>query len=141
MFNHASIVRALVDQGANPLLNNWEGMTAVDLAKEAQLRDILDLLMGALTSKLSEHGRQYLLHKSTRRSDADFNLDLVEHEERDEWKLYKTLKSAAELVRLTDEIEHIPVIPDMPTKKGKNTSTNRNQSSSRPHRYHSSNAS
>ncbi|CAF4708347.1 unnamed protein product, partial [Rotaria magnacalcarata] len=28
MFNHAGIVRSLIDNGANPLLNNWEGMTA-----------------------------------------------------------------------------------------------------------------
>ena len=35
MFNHASIVHILLEHGANPLLNNWEGMTAVDLAKEA----------------------------------------------------------------------------------------------------------
>lgn len=131
MFNHASIVRILLDHGANPLLNNWEGMTAVDLAKEAQLQAILDLLMAALTPKMSDHARQYLLHKSTRRSNANFDLDLVEHEERDEWKLYKSLKSAAELQRLTEEIAQIPVLPDLPTKKGKTTST------TRPHRYHS----
>lgn len=133
MFNHASIVRSLLDNGANALLNNWEGMTAVDLAKEAQIKDILDLLMKALASKMSEHGRQYLLHKSTRRSDADFDLDLVEHEERDEWKLYKSLKSAAELERLEEEIEHIPVLPDLPAGKGKHGPTKTH----RPHRYHS----
>lgn len=137
MFNHAPIVRMLLDNGANPLLNNWEGMTAVDLAKEAQLGDILDILMSALTSKLSEHGRQYLLHKSTRRSDANFDLNLVKHEERDEWKLYKSLKSAAELERLTEEIEQIPILPDLPVKKGKSTSDNRTLSTQRPHRYHS----
>lgn len=137
MFNHVSIVRLLLDNGGNPLLNNWEGMTAVDLAKEAQLRDILDILMGALTSKLSEHGRQYLLHKSTRRSDADFDLDLVEHEERDEWKLYKSLKSAAELERLTEEIQNIPILPDLPAKKGKTNPNDRTVSTQRPHRYHS----
>jgi hypothetical protein len=131
MFNHASIVRILLDHGANPLLNNWEGMTAVDLAKEAQIKDILDILMKALAPKLSEHARQYLLHKSTRRSNADFDLDLVEHEERDEWKLYKSLKSAAELERLEEEIEHIPVLPDLPANKGKASHT------MRPHRYHS----
>ncbi len=136
MFNHASIVRALLDNGANPLLNNWEGMTAVDLAKEAQIQDILDILMKALAPKLSEHARQYLLHKSTRRSDADFDLDLVEHEERDEWKLYKSLKSAAELERLEEEIEHTPVIPDLSTTKGKHTGTNRPTTTHRPHRYH-----
>ncbi|CAF0937616.1 unnamed protein product [Rotaria sordida] len=136
MFNHAPIVRFLIDNGANPLLNNWEGMTAVDLAKEAQIKDILDILMKALAPKLSEHARQYLLHKSTRRSDADFDLDLVEHEERDEWKLYKSLKSAAELERLEEEIEHIPILPDIPTTKGKQTGANR-QKSTRPHRYYS----
>ncbi|CAM4757713.1 unnamed protein product [Rotaria magnacalcarata] len=119
MFNHAGIVRSLIDNGANPLLNNWEGMTAVDLAKEAKLADILDILMNALTSKLTEHGRQYLMHKSTRRSDADFNLEFVEHADRDEWKLYKSLKSAAELERLEEEIEHIPILPNLPTGKGK----------------------
>ncbi|CAF1146844.1 unnamed protein product [Adineta ricciae] len=132
MFNHASIVRNLLDNGANPLLNNWEGMTAVDLAKEAQIKDILELLMKALAPKMTEHGRQYLLHKSTRRSDADFDLDLVEHEERDEWKLYKSLKSAAELERLEEEIEHIPVLPDLPAGKGKGGAKPH-----RPHRYHS----
>jgi ankyrin repeat protein len=131
MFNHASIVRILLDHGANPLLNNWEGMTSVDLAKEAQIQDILELLMKALAPKLSEHARQYLLHKSTRRSDANFDLNLVEHEERDEWKLYKSLKSAAELQRLEEEIEHIPILPDIPTSKGKSPHT------IRPHRYHS----
>ncbi|CAF1361994.1 unnamed protein product [Adineta steineri] len=133
MFNHASIVRSLVDNGANPLLNNWEGMTAVDLAKEAQIQDILDLLMKALAPKMSEHGRQYLLHKSTRRSDADFDSDLVEHEERDEWKLYKSLHSAAELERLEEEIEHTPILPDLPAVKGKHGTVK----SHRPHRYHS----
>lgn len=136
MFNHASIVRALLDQGANPLLNNWEGMTAVDLAKEAQIQDILDILMKALAPKFSEHARQYLLHKSTRRSDADFDLDLVEHEERDDWKLYKSLKSAAELERLEEEIEHTPVLPDLPAGKGKHSASNRTTTSHRPHRYH-----
>ncbi|CAF1158767.1 unnamed protein product [Rotaria sp. Silwood1] len=135
MFNHASIVQMLIDNGANPLLNNWEGMTAVDLAKEAQLKDIMDILMKALAPKLSEHARQYLLHKSTRRTDADFDLDLVEHEERDEWKLYKSLKSAAELERLEEEIEQTPVLPDISTTKGKQTGSNR-QKSMRPHRYH-----
>ncbi|CAF2761767.1 unnamed protein product [Rotaria sp. Silwood2] len=135
MFNHASIVRILLDNGSNPLLNNWEGMTAVDLAKEAQLQDILDILMTALAPKLSEHARQYLLHKSTRRTDADFDLELVENEERDEWKLYKSLKSAAELERLEEEIEQTPILPDIPTTKGKQTGTNR-QKSTRPHRYH-----
>ena len=133
MFNHSLIVRTLVDNGANPLLNNWEGMTAVDLAKEAQINDTLDILMKALVSKLSEHGRQYLLHQSTRRSDADFDLELVEHEEVDEWKLYKSLKSATELERLGEEIEHIPILPDLPTTKGKHT---RQILSHRPHRYH-----
>ena len=133
MFNHAAIVRSVLDNGANALLNNWEGMTAVDLAKEAQITDILDLLLKALAPKLSEHGRQYLLHKSTRRSDADFDLDLVEHEERDEWKLYKSLKSAAELERLEEEIEHTPVLPDLPAAKGKHGAAK----TYRPHRYHS----
>lgn len=137
MFNHASIVRALLDSGSNALLNNWEGMTAVDLAKEAQIQDILDILMKALAPKLSDHARQYLLHKSTRRSDADFDLDLVEHEERDEWKLYKSLKSAAELERLEEEIEHTPILPDLPAGKGKHKSTNRQTSTHRPHRYSS----
>lgn len=136
MFNHPNIVRALLENGANPLLNNWEGMTAVDLAKEAQLQEILDFLMKALAPKLSEHARQYLLHKSTRRSDADFDLDLVEHEERDEWKLYKSLKSAAELERLEEEIEHTPILPDLPAGKGKHSSSNRT-TAHRPHRYHS----
>ena len=136
MFNHASIVRMLLDNGANPLLNNWEGMTAVDLAKEAKIEDIIDILMKALAPKLSEHARQYLLHKSTRRSDADFDLDLVEHEDRDEWKLYKSLKSAAELERLEEEIEHIPILPDIPSAKGKHAGTNRQKSTHRPHRYH-----
>ena len=137
MFNHASIVRTLLDNGANPLLNNWEGMTAVDLAKEAQIQDILDLLMKALAPKFSEHARQYLLHKSTRRSDADFDLDLVEHEERDDWKLYKSLKSAAELERLEEEIEHTPVLPDLPAGKGgKHSTSNRTRTTHRPHRYH-----
>ncbi|CAF1220205.1 unnamed protein product [Rotaria magnacalcarata] len=136
MFNHASIVRMLLENGANPLLNNWEGMTAVDLAKEAQIQDILDLLMKALAPKLSEHGRQYLLHKSTRRSDADFDLDIIEHEEKDEWKLYKSLKSAAELERLEEVIEQTPIIPDLPNAKGKQTGNNRQKTSSRPHRYH-----
>lgn len=137
MFNHASIVRILIDNGANPLLNNWESMTAVDLAKEAQIQDILDILMKALAPKLSEHARQYLLHKSTRRSDADFDLGIVENEERDEWKLYKSLKSAAELERLEEEIEHTPVIPDIPTTKGKNAGAARPKLANRPHRYHS----
>lgn len=137
MFNHASIVRALLEQGANPLLNNWEGMTAVDLAKEAQLEDILDILMKALAPKLSEHARQYLMHKSTRRSEADFDLDLVENEERDEWKLYKSLKSAAELERLEEEIEQTPILPDLPTAKGKQPATARQTKTHRPHRYHS----
>lgn len=137
MFNHASIVRALLDHGANPLLNNWEGMTAVDLAKEAQIQDILDILMKALATKISDHARQYLMHKSTRRSDADFDLDLVEHEERDEWKLYKTLKSAAELQRLEEEIEQTPVLPDLPPSKGKHANPIRATSVSRPHRYNS----
>jgi len=87
MFNHASIVRTLLDNGANPLLNNWEGMTAVDLAKEAQIKDILDILMKALAPKL------------------------IENEECNEWKLYKSLKSAT---------------------KGKYTNA-----TPRPHRYHS----
>ena len=139
MFNHASIVRSLLEQGANPLLNNWEGMTAVDLAKEAQIQDILDLLMKALAPKMSEHARQYLLHKSTRRSDADFDLDLVEHEERDEWKLYKSLKSAAGLERLEEEIEQTPVLPDLPAAKGKQSNAARTAATHRPHRYHSSN--
>jgi len=55
MFNHASIVRTLLDNGANPLLNNWEGMTAIDLAKEAQIKDILDILMKSLAPKLIEN--------------------------------------------------------------------------------------
>jgi ankyrin repeat protein len=130
MFNHGLIVHDLLINGANPLLNNWEGMTAVDLAKEAQIKDILDILMKGLESKLSEHARQYLLHKSTRRSDADFDLELVENEERDEWKLYKSLKSAAGLERLEEEIEQIPILPDL-TKGGKHINTHR------PHRYHS----
>ncbi|CAF0861351.1 unnamed protein product [Rotaria sordida] len=137
MFNHASIVRSLIDNGANPLLNNWEGMTAVDLAKEAQLKDILDILMKSLATKLSEHGRQYLLHKSTRRSDADFNLELIENEDDDEWKLYKSLKSAAELERLEEEIEQIPILPNLPTTKGKQTNTRQQILSNKPHRYHS----
>jgi hypothetical protein len=137
MFNHASIVRTLLDYGANPLLNNWEGMTSVDLAKEAQIQDILDLLMKFLSSKFTEHAREYLLHKSTRRSNADFNLELIENEERDEWKLYKSLKSAAELERLEEDIEHIPVLPDLPAAKGKHTASNRPTTSHRPHRYHS----
>jgi ankyrin repeat protein len=137
MFNHASIVHLLLDNGANPLLNNWEGMTAVDLAKEAQIQDILDILMKSLTVKLSEHARKYLLHKSTRRSNADFDLELIENEERDEWKLYKSLKSAAELERLEEEIEHIPILFDLSTNKGKTTNTNRQISTHRPHRYHS----
>ncbi|CAF2349355.1 unnamed protein product [Rotaria sp. Silwood2] len=136
MFNHASIVRTLLDNGANPLLNNWEGMTAVDLAKEAQLKDILDILMKTLTTKLSEHGRQYLLHKSTRRSDADFNLELIENEDDDEWRLYKSLKSAAELERFEEEIEQIPILPDLPTK-GKQTNKIRQILTNKPHRYHS----
>ena len=137
MFNHASIVRALIEHGANPLLNNWEGMTAVDLAKEAQIQDILDILLKALEPKMSEHARQYLMHKSTRRSDADFDLDLVEHEERDEWKLYKSLKSAAELERLEEEIEQTPVLPDLPSGKGKSANAIRATATHRPHRYHS----
>ncbi|CAF0828748.1 unnamed protein product [Rotaria sp. Silwood1] len=137
MFNHASIVRTLIDNGANPLLNNWEGMTAVDLAKEAQLKDILDILMKSLATKLSEHGRQYLLHKSTRRSDADFNLELIENEDDDEWKLYKSLKSAAELERFEEEIEQIPILPSLPTIKGKQTNTMRQTLANKPHRYHS----
>ena len=136
MFNHASIVRSLLDYGANALLNNWEGMTAVDLAKEAELKDILDILLKALGPKLSEHARQYLMHKSTRRSDADFDLDLVEHEERDEWKLYKSLKSAAELERLEEEIEHTPVLPDLPVSKAKAGNSKRTTATPRPHRYH-----
>jgi hypothetical protein len=131
MFNHGLIVHDLLINGANPLLNNWEGMTAVDLAKEAQIKDILDILMKGLESKLSEHARQYLLHKSTRRSDADFDLELVENEERDEWKLYKSLKSAAGLERLEEEIEQIPILPDL-TKGGK-----QHINTHRPHRYHS----
>ena len=127
MFNHASIVRALLDAGSNPLLNNWEGMTAVDLAKEAQIEEILDILVKALTTKLSDHGREYLLHKSTRRSNADFDIHLIEHEERDEWKLYKSLKSAAELERLEEQIEQIPILPENKRKHGKATH--------RPHRY------
>jgi hypothetical protein len=127
MFNHASIVHALLDAGADPLLNNWEGMTAVDLAKEAQIDEILDILMKALATKLSDHARQYLLHKSTRRSDADFDIDLIKHEERDEWKLYKTLKSAAELVHLEEQIEQIPVLSTNKRRSGK--------ASHRPHRY------
>jgi hypothetical protein len=102
-------------------------MTAVDLAKEAQIKDIL---MKFLTPKLSEHAREYLLHKSTRRSHADFDLNLVEHEESDEWKLYKSLKSAAELQCLEKEIEYIPILPDLSTNKNKNINH-------RPHRYHS----
>ncbi len=136
MFNHASIVRTLLDHGADPLLNNWEGMTAVDLAKEAQIEGILDILMQFLAPKLSGHARQYLLHKSTRRSSADFDSELVEHEERDEWKLYKSLKSAAELERLEEEIEHTPVLPDLPTTKGKHSGSARTTSTHRPHRYH-----
>ena len=137
MFNHASIVRSLLDHGANPLLNNWEGMTAVDLAKEAQIQEILDLLMKALAPKFSEHARQYLLHKSTRRTDADFDLDLIEHEERDEWKLYKSLKSAAELEKLEETIEQTPILPDLPTAKGKTSNTARKgASTNRPHRYY-----
>jgi ankyrin repeat protein len=136
MFNHAGIVRMLLDNGANALLNNWEGMTAVDLAKEAQIKDILDILMKALAPKFSEHAREYLLHKSTRRSEADFDSDLVEHEELDEWKLYKSLKSAAGLERLEEEIEQIPILPDLPAAKGKHATTNR--PSHRPHRYYAS---
>lgn len=137
MFNHASIVRTLLEHGADALLNNWEGMTAVDLAKEAQIEDILDILMKALATKLSDHARQYLMHKSTRRSDADFDLDLVEHEERDEWKLYKSLKSAAELERLEEAIEQTPVLPDLPAGKGKQSTTASTKTKThRPHRYH-----
>lgn len=127
MFNHASVVYALLNAGANPLLNNWEGMTAVDLAKEAQIDEILDILMKVLATKLSDHARQYLRHKSTRRSDADFDIDLIVHEERDEWKLYKTLKSAAELEHLEEQIDQIPVIPASKRKTGKTPH--------RPHRY------
>jgi len=137
MFNHASIVRTLLDNGANPLLNNWEGMTSVDLAKEAQIKDILDILMKFLTTKLSEHAREYLLHTSTRHSNANFDLNLIEHQESDEWKLYKSLKSAAELQSLEEEIEHIPILPDLSTNKTKNINTNRSISTHRPHRYHS----
>lgn len=134
MFNHSSIVRVLLDAGADPLLNNWEGMTPVDLAKEAQLKEILDDFMKHLTSKLSDHARQYLLKKSTRRTDANFDLDLVINEERDEWKLYKSLKSAAELDRLEEVIEQTPILPTITTNKGKQS----NSIIHRPHRYHSS---
>jgi ankyrin repeat protein len=130
MFNHSSIVRSLLDHGSNPLLNNWEGMTPVDLAKEAQIKDILDILMKYLSEKLSEHARKYLLHKSTRRSDADFDLELVKNPERDEWKLYKSLKSADGLERLEEEIEHIPILPDL-----SKTKTMRQKITHRPHRY------
>lgn len=130
MYNHASIVRFLLDNGANPLQNNWEGMTAIDLAKEADLKDIQDIFMKALSSKLTDHGRQYLLHKSTRRSNADFDSDLVEHPEVDEWKLYKSLKSAAELERLEEELEHLPILPDFHTKGKQRPSL-----SQKPHRY------
>ena len=133
MFNHSSIVRALLEAGADPLLNNWEGMTPVDLAKEAQLEEILDIFMKFLTSQLSEHARQYLLKKSTRRSDANFDLDLVINEERDEWKLYKSLKSAAELERLEEVIDQTPILPIITTNKGKQATT----AAHRPHRYHS----
>jgi len=138
MFNHASIVQNLLDHGANPLLNNWEGMTAVDLAKEAQIKDILDLLMKALAPKFSEHARQYLLHKSTRRTDADFDLDLVENEERDDWKLYKSLKSAAELEKLEEAIEQTPILPDLPVNKSKTSNAQRKgtTNATRPHRYY-----
>jgi ankyrin repeat protein len=129
MFNHASIVRTLLDNGANPLLNNWKGMTAVDLAKDAQIKDILDILMKALAPKLSEHARQYVLYKSTRQNDADFDLKLIENEE---WKLYKSLKSAAELEYLEEEIKHTSILPHLSTTKGKYTNATH-----RPHRYHS----
>lgn len=133
MFNQSVIVRALLDAGADPLLNNWEGMTPVDLAKEAQLEEILGIFMKFLTSKLSDHARQYLLKKSTRRSDANFDLDLVINEERDEWKLYKSLKSAAELERLEEVIEQTPILPTVASNKGKQSTT----AVHRPHRYHS----
>ena len=135
MFNHASIVRLLLNSGANPLLNNWEGMTAVYLAKEAKLDEILEILMTFLTPRLTEHAREYLLHKSTRRSSADFDIELVEHEELDEWKLYKSLKSAAELERLEEEIEQRPIIPDSSTNKNKHS--DQHKTHFRPHRYHS----
>jgi len=133
MFNHGSIVRTLLDNGSNPLLNNWEGMTPVDLAKEAQIKDILDILMKYLSSKLSEHAREYLLHKSTRRSNANFDYEFIDNEESDEWKLYKSLKSSDELQRLEEEIKHIPNLPDLSSNK----KTNRQISLHRPHRYHS----
>lgn len=132
MFNHVSIVRTLLDAGADPLLNNWEGMTPVDLAKEGQLEEILDTFMKFLSGRLSEHARQYLLRKSTRRSDANFDLDLVMNEERDEWKLYKSLKSAAELERLEEAIENTPILPTMTTNKDKTP----HSIVHRPHRYH-----
>jgi ankyrin repeat protein len=108
MFNHASIVRTLLDNGANPLLNNWEGMTPVDLAKEAQNKDILDILMKSLAPKL------------------------IENEECNEWKLYKSLKSTAELECLEEEIKHTAILPHLSTTKEKYTNA-----SHRPHRYHS----
>jgi ankyrin repeat protein len=129
MYNHSSIVHNLLNNGANPLLNNWEGMTPVDLAKEAQIEDILDILMKYLSTKLSEHAREYLLHKSTRRSDADFDLKLIKNPEHDEWKLYKTLKSANELERLEEDIQHLPILPDLSNRKNQKLIH-------RPHRYH-----
>ncbi|CAF1061852.1 unnamed protein product [Didymodactylos carnosus] len=137
MFNHLDIVKTLIEYGSNPLLNNWEGMTAIDLAKElssAGGSDILDYLMVALKPKLSEHARQYLMHKSTRRTDADFDLDIVENEEPDDWKLYKSMKSAKQLESLEEEIAHSAAI--LPTPTAKRVTTTKPASDAIPHRYH-----
>ena len=88
--------------------------------------------MNYLSTKLSEHAREYLLHKSTRRSDADFDLKLIQNQEHDEWKLYKTLKSANELERLEEEIQHIP---DLSNKKNPKL-IHRPPSLSIQHRFH-----
>ncbi|CAF0780203.1 unnamed protein product [Didymodactylos carnosus] len=139
MFSHLDIVKILIEYGSDALLNNWEGMTAVDLAKElssAGGRDILDYLMVALKPKLSEHARQYLMHKSTRRTDADFDLDIIGNDEPDDWKLYKSLKSAKQLELLEEEIAHDGTMVIPTTTKKRTSITNKSALADIPHRSH-----
>jgi hypothetical protein len=51
MYGTPQAVKLLVESGADPLLKNQQGLTAIDFARRASRMDAIDLLAAAIRSK------------------------------------------------------------------------------------------
>jgi len=51
MYGTAEAVKLLLDAGADPLLKNAKGVTAIDFARQAQKEAVVDLIAAAIRGR------------------------------------------------------------------------------------------